>query len=101
MAYSVEIPDHVKAYLRDLVGYSREGRIKIFSGIHSAIALLPDAFFADPDNRVSTDPPLVVVRYLFEDPAGSGRYRAMRFFVNDSKAEYGVLRIVSMLTTSR
>lgn len=88
--YSLEFLNDGLTYLRDHQGLSRAGRIRLFVGIHENLRVNGDRHRHNPDNRLPDNPDLFRFDLLIFD---EGRWFHFSFVVNDSAAEYGVLRI--------
>jgi hypothetical protein len=91
MAYELEIPDDVLTYL-DGLPLSGHGREAVATALEH-VAALPEAFLADPVNRVAPGHPCLRFSVLFTDPDGDGRLHTVTFLIDDRAAPYGVLRI--------
>jgi hypothetical protein len=91
VAYELEIPDGVLAYLEDLP-LSDAAKEKVFAALDD-ISNLSDAFRADPDNRLSPGSPCLWYRHLLHDREGDGCVHCLEFVVEDGSAQYGILRI--------
>ena len=91
MSYVVSISNPVRGYLRALSGLSRQGHLKLASGILNLLRHHGDTLRSDPSRRMA---------------AGSSRFRFDRVFsdgirlwrvecvADDSAAAYGVLSLV-------
>jgi hypothetical protein len=91
--YSLQYSEELKEQLRTLAGLSREGRVKLYANLHHSLAVVPDGFRSDPDNRDPSGASRFLFRVLLMD---AGRVRQFQFAVNDSAAQYGVLQILSV-----
>jgi hypothetical protein len=87
--YKLDVRPAVRAYLHDIQGLSRRGRIAMYSALNDA-AEVSDAFRTDPNNRLEGDPSCFLFEMLFRD---GRRIHRLLLRVNDSAAEYGVLSV--------
>jgi hypothetical protein len=88
--YRLEFRDSVREYFRNL-SLTRTGRVRLNAALIQMAAEVPDSFRSDPANRTGPSSASYHFRYIFED---EGRLRTLYVVVDDSTAEYGVLRIV-------
>jgi hypothetical protein len=88
--FRLEFRDSVREYLRN-VPLTRTGRVKLYAALIEMAAEVPDSFRSDPANRPGPSSAYYHCRYIFED---EGRLKTLYVVVDDSTAEYGVLRIV-------
>jgi hypothetical protein len=91
VAFELEIPDDVVNYL-DALPLSERGRASVAAALEH-VAALPEAFRADPLNRVAPGHPCLRFSVLFTDPDGDGHLHTILFLIDDRPAQYGVLRI--------
>jgi len=90
MGYSLDFTAPVRTYLRGL-GLTRGEVVRLYSNLHAQLAAVPDAFRADPANRLTPEgPEFLWILAMFAD---DGRPLVFRFVVDDSAARYGVLRL--------
>jgi hypothetical protein len=93
VAYQVQIPDPVRAYLNGLpLSDTAKGRVEDF--IDYALAQVDDAFRTDPANRTQPNTAYFQRVLILHDVWGDGRYHHILFVVNDSWAACGVLILV-------
>jgi hypothetical protein len=89
--YRVEVRDSVRHYFRSLP-LSRNGRVRLNSGLIQMVAEVPDSFRSDPANRLPGQSSCYYqFAWIFKDDA---RYWRPYVVVDDSTAAYGILRIV-------
>jgi hypothetical protein len=88
--FSLEFRESVRDYLRKLQ-LTREGRVKLYTGLIGLTAEVPESFRSDPANRPDTSSPFYHFTYHFQD---DGRWWKLFVVVDDSTGAYGVLRIV-------
>ena len=91
MAYSLQFAGPVRRYLSGL-GLTRAELVRLYTNLHAQLAIVPDAFRADPANRLTPGGPQFL--WTLAMSADDGRLLAFRFIVDDSPALYGVLRLV-------
>src|SRR5262249_48010657 len=91
VAYTVQMAEELKSYLRSLTGLTREGRIKLAAGLYGNLRDHADFYRSDPSRRSSPDSPYFQFDYIFHD---NGHYWSVACFVDDSAAAYGVLKVV-------
>ena len=90
MAYTLDFAPHVRVYLRNLPGLSRQSRVKLFAAIDLHVRQLGDVHRMNHELRLPDD------RYFQLGIAFRDESRRVRYFtvvVNDEAAEYGVLKI--------
>jgi hypothetical protein len=94
MAYSLKIhADRVIKYLRDYEPISRQGRIRLFTHLHSDLRVNGDTYRNDENRRVARGSNSFRYEIIIEDEEGDGRIRQFSFVVNDQPAVYGVLLV--------
>ena|SRR5581483_3798649 len=94
MSYSLEYDeDHVVAYLRG-VALSREGRVRLFTGLNVNLGQYGDSYRSTPSRRLRSDSPYFWYEFMLLDEHGDGLIHYFRFVVSDAAAPYGVLRVV-------
>ncbi len=91
MAYSIQFTGPVRRYLSGL-RLTRNELVKLYTNLHAQLAIVPDAFRADPANRLTPGGPEFVWTLIM--PADDGRVFVFRFIVDDSAAQYGLLQLV-------
>ncbi len=92
MAYIVQLSDPaVLPYLRDL-DLSREGRVILYNMLHSELRVHADVYINDPTRRLTPGSDCFRVDLLFRDPVRRITHN-LQLIINDSGAQYGVLRI--------
>ena len=95
MAYTVQMAEPVRAYLRTLEGLSREGRLRLLAGILGLLRDHGDALRSDASRRVPPGPPSGSPHfrfdYIFQD---AGRFWRADCVATDSAAVYGLLQLV-------
>ena len=89
MRFHLEFSLASLAYL-DALSLTRQGRLRLYVGLHLHLRAIPDAFRNDPANRPGPNPSLFLGQYLFQD---AGQFRALFCAVDDSGAAYGALRV--------
>jgi hypothetical protein len=87
--YTLDYNDDAHNYLRTYEGLSRLGRVKLF-GLIDEIRNITDEFRLNPVRRPIPDSPIFVVDRLLLDQS---KVFYFRIFVDDSAAEFSVLRI--------
>jgi hypothetical protein len=91
MAYTIQLTPAFKAYFRS-APLSRGERVRILAVLHSSLPTIPNAYRADPTNRVGPGSSCFWWHLIFA--GDDGRVRTFRCAVDDSAATYGVLCIV-------
>lgn len=91
VTYIVRISDPVRAYLRTLSGLTREGRVKLVSGVLGLLRDHGDVLRSDPSRRLASGSPNFRFDYIFSD---AGRYYRADCIADDSAVAYGLLDLV-------
>jgi hypothetical protein len=90
VAYTLQLTEDVRAYLRNLPGLSRSGRVALWAGVFDGLRHYADTYRADPSRRLAPDSPRFLCEHILRDPE-TGRLHSIRLVVNDAGAAYGVL----------
>jgi hypothetical protein len=92
----VEQDPTVRDYLHNFTGLSREARIRLFTLYNTGLRDYGDVYRNQPHRRLQTDSRFFQVAFVIQDEDEQHRVRTyrFRFVVDDSGAQYGVLRVV-------
>ena len=93
MRYSLLLTDAVRDYLFR-IPLSREGRVRVFSALHTELCARADSHIGDVGLRLAPGSDCFWFNYLLRDTHGDGRFHHLRFLVSDAAAVYGLLRVV-------
>jgi hypothetical protein len=93
LAFHVHITHADESYLNNLP-LSPEAKRRVWYFVETQLAELPDDFRLDPANRLAPDQPFFRIRHLIKDIHGDGKIHTIDFYVQDDKAEFGVLLVV-------
>jgi hypothetical protein len=96
MAYSVEEDPAVREYLHHFGGLSREARIRLFTLYNRGLRDYGDVYRGQPHRRLRPGSRFFQVAFVIqdEDDQRQAKTYRFRFVVDDSGAQYGVLRVV-------
>jgi hypothetical protein len=95
MAYVLDFPEAIKAFLRGLP-LSRRGRLALYAHALDTLRQEGDRFRNDPNLRVAPGSQLFRYEAALVDRDGDGRSHLFVFTVDDSSAPYGVLQVVGL-----
>lgn len=102
MSYKLQYdPITVEPFLRSYEGLSRAGRIRLNMLLLSYLGEEGDRFLENPALRLAPGSDLFTFEPILQDPPGVGPLIMLRFIVNDSAAQYGILRILFVEEVSR
>jgi hypothetical protein len=88
VSFYLDINDSDQEYFRNLPFLTRLGRLKFYDGLNT-LREIPESFRSDPTNRIGSN--LFQFDWFFMDGGSVGK---LRVIVDDSTADYGVLRIM-------
>ncbi len=91
VAYTVQMSPSVQSYLRTQTGLTRQGRLKLVSGILGLLRDHGDTLRLDPTRRVTSGSTYFRFDYIFWD---AGRVWRADCVADDSAANYGALQLV-------
>jgi hypothetical protein len=96
VAYSLQEEPTVRAYLTNVVGLSREARVKLFTIYNRGLRDYGDIYRSELHRRLQPGSRFFQEAFVVQDTDTRDfqkTYR-FRFVIDDSGAQYGVLRIV-------
>ncbi len=91
MSYTVSMSNPVRGYLSTLSGLSRQGHLKLVTGILNLLRHHGDTLRSDPSRRMATGSSRFRFDHVFSD---GGRFWRVECVADDSAAAYGVLSLV-------
>lgn len=91
VAYTVRTTEPVRLYLRQHTGLSRQGRLKLMSGVFGLLRDHGDVYRLDHSRRLAPNSPCFRLDYVFSDAGDLWRADCV---VDDSAAAFGVLTVV-------
>jgi hypothetical protein len=92
VAFYLYISDIEQAYF-DGIPLSPEAKDRVRGFVEQFIANVPDEFRLNPENRPHPDRPYFLVQHIILDREGNGLVHTIDFYIQDDKAESGVLVI--------